>query len=441
MKVLNLRGRIRRRILIAMGAGSLAVVSTASGAPLDTNLVVNPSFEAVDTGTVVGGYNALLILDWEGGGAAYDSSQAYDNGGPLAGGGVKYFTPNAADNFEANPISQEIDLSTGETGTAIPTGLAQYDLSAYFSSYATDGDFGSVTVDFLDSADTILESALITDSDTTTWTQESTSGLIPIGTETAQISAFGTALEGGPDGYIDLVDFTVTGGALENFFRLDVNRINGQMAISAGTANMDINAYEITSALNSLNPSGWQAGNLEARGVDAVEDPGGATPGPGNDPGETWQVFDASDGRLTEAFLFGSSLFGGGSGRTESIGSGYDVGQDAQDVVFMVTTTDGNTVSAFVNYFESGVLLGDVNLDGDVNGLDVDPFVDVLLNGPFQAEADMNVDKVVNGLDVDPFVAAVVGGGAAAVPEPATFALLAVAVTFVGFGWVVRRQR
>ena len=48
------------------------------------------------------------------------------------------------------------------------------------------------------------------------------------------------------------------------------------------------------------------------------------------------------------------------------------------------------------------VLRGDVNGDGEVNGLDVDPFVDVLLNGPPSATADMNADGSVNGLDVDP---------------------------------------
>jgi hypothetical protein len=81
-------------------------------------------------------------------------------------------------------------------------------------------------------------------------------------------------------------------------------------------------------------------------------------------------------------------------------------------------------------------LLGDVNLDGEVNGLDVDPFVDVLLNGPYQAEADMNVDQVVNGLDVDPFVAAVVGGGGAqAVPEPSTLLLCLVALGVVALWW------
>ena len=79
-------------------------------------------------------------------------------------------------------------------------------------------------------------------------------------------------------------------------------------------------------------------------------------------------------------------------------------------------------------------LLGDVNMDSVVNGLDVDPFVAVLLNGPFQIEADMNQDGEVNGLDVDPFVAAVVGGGAAAVPKPSTLLLCLLALTVVG-GW------
>ena len=71
------------------------------------------------------------------------------------------------------------------------------------------------------------------------------------------------------------------------------------------------------------------------------------------------------------------------------------------------------------------VILGDVNGDGVVNGLDVQPFIDVLLPGDYQAEADMNEDLAVNGLDVDPFVAAVVGGGSQTVPEPSTFILAA----------------
>jgi hypothetical protein len=82
------------------------------------------------------------------------------------------------------------------------------------------------------------------------------------------------------------------------------------------------------------------------------------------------------------------------------------------------------------------IQLGDMNLDDDVNGLDVDPFVHALLSGPYQPEADMNDDQVVNGLDVDPFVAALVGGGTQQIPEPSTLLLSIVALSVVG-GWRV----
>jgi hypothetical protein len=85
------------------------------------------------------------------------------------------------------------------------------------------------------------------------------------------------------------------------------------------------------------------------------------------------------------------------------------------------------------------VMLGDVNLDGVVNGLDVDPFVGLVTGGVFQPEGDMNEDGVVNGLDVDPFVAAVVGGGGAqAVPEPSSWIMLIVGGLLLGCA--ARRQ-
>lgn len=56
------------------------------------------------------------------------------------------------------------------------------------------------------------------------------------------------------------------------------------------------------------------------------------------------------------------------------------------------------------------VLLGDVNGDGQVNLLDVAPFVELVSSGGFQAEADINGDGVVNLLDVGPFVALLTGG-------------------------------
>ncbi len=56
------------------------------------------------------------------------------------------------------------------------------------------------------------------------------------------------------------------------------------------------------------------------------------------------------------------------------------------------------------------ILLGDVNCDGQVNLLDVGPFVDLITSGAFLDKADINQDGSVNLLDVGPFVALLTGG-------------------------------
>ncbi len=78
-------------------------------------------------------------------------------------------------------------------------------------------------------------------------------------------------------------------------------------------------------------------------------------------------------------------------------------------------STSGNLAVGTIQYFrftvESGsVLKGDVNLDGVVDLLDVNPFVDLLTSSMFQAEADTNCDGAVNLLDVGPFVDFLTGG-------------------------------
>ena len=55
------------------------------------------------------------------------------------------------------------------------------------------------------------------------------------------------------------------------------------------------------------------------------------------------------------------------------------------------------------------VLSGDVNLDGVVNLLDVAPFIQLLTQGGFQAEADLNNDGAVDLLDVAPLVDLIAG--------------------------------
>ena len=65
-----------------------------------------------------------------------------------------------------------------------------------------------------------------------------------------------------------------------------------------------------------------------------------------------------------------------------------------------------NTTADFIRIVAQGpdVLLGDVNMDGTVNLLDVGPFVAALTSGTFILEADVNQDGNVDLLDVGPFV-------------------------------------
>ena len=51
------------------------------------------------------------------------------------------------------------------------------------------------------------------------------------------------------------------------------------------------------------------------------------------------------------------------------------------------------------------LLLGDVNLDGEVNFLDIAPFISILSANGFQAEADIDQSGGVNFLDIVPFIA------------------------------------
>ena len=69
-----------------------------------------------------------------------------------------------------------------------------------------------------------------------------------------------------------------------------------------------------------------------------------------------------------------------------------------------VVSLEGNVLA-----IEPIVLFGDINQDGAVNLLDVQPFVNLVSTGSFAPEADLNQDEAVNLLDVAPFVAVLSG--------------------------------
>lgn len=77
------------------------------------------------------------------------------------------------------------------------------------------------------------------------------------------------------------------------------------------------------------------------------------------------------------------------------------------EIDYFVSATDmaGNTGQGTeVTVTVRGLLLGDVNCDGNVNLLDVVPFVELLTNGQFSTKADIDQNGSVDLLDVAPFV-------------------------------------
>ena len=78
------------------------------------------------------------------------------------------------------------------------------------------------------------------------------------------------------------------------------------------------------------------------------------------------------------------------------------------------TTVDGGFTATTEVTVETSMpcdfALGDINRDGTINLLDVNPFIDLLGSSTFQCEGDTNGDGSINLLDVNPFID-LLGGG------------------------------
>ena len=94
----------------------------------------------------------------------------------------------------------------------------------------------------------------------------------------------------------------------------------------------------------------------------------------------------------------------------DTINNGTDAFAMSSDGSWAIfeATLNGGINGAFLIEIDN-VLLGDLNLDGIVDLLDVNPLIQVICCGSFQAEGDINCDGVVDLLDVDPFVQILTG--------------------------------
>jgi hypothetical protein len=363
---------IRRKLFAALVAGGTLSPAAVHAANLNTNLVVNPDFEMVNLG-VPGVNNGVGLVNWNAGtttGFAYNYGQAYDLGGPLAGGGTYYFTSNQSggtgtDVTIPGAVMQSIDVSAGDTSTAIASGSAGFNLSAFFTSYMTNGDIGNVHLRFVNSSNASLGTFLLSDPNPTGgWKQASGTSGIPIGTARVQVSLYGTGISGGPDGYIDNIDFQVV--ATQPALSITVNRTTGAITLNNQTGSgKNISSYSITSAFEGLAPANWQsiADNFDS-----------GNPGPNQvDPTHPWTelTVPAAHGDLSEGDLAtgdGASL---ANGRMVPIGlAGAWIRTFREDLVFSYVS-NGAVVEGLVNYVAgSAAIEGDLNFDGALSSAD-----------------------------------------------------------------------
>lgn len=87
---------------------------------------------------------------------------------------------------------------------------------------------------------------------------------------------------------------------------------------------------------------------------------------------------------------------------------------DFNSIMLSGSSAAGGTVGVYssltlTQMTSTVVLLGDVNLDGAVDFLDITPFIAVLSNGGNQAEADVDESGMVDFLDIVPFIAILSG--------------------------------
>jgi hypothetical protein len=382
MKVTDLR----RKLKAALIAGGMLAPGTANAANLNTNLLANPGFETVtDTGTL-GAYNAPLISGWtpsapdkEGFAYSHNGSLSngnvvpnYANGDPLASGGNWYFSPNAGPAGAVingpGQLFQDIDVSTGPSGGLIAEGNAAYKIGAFFNNFETQGDFGHLHLDFRNNAGTSIgmaEVAGVPPFDE--WEQNFRGGPIPVGTHTVRVSIFGTTpVGGGPDGYMDDVDFQVTNEVTQPVLQINVNRDTGAITLVNQTGGpASFKSYSITSPYGALEPASW---------LSIAENYDSGSPGPNQvDPAHNWNELTdpTANGDLSEADLQAAAGTTIAHTRTINLGNSW-IRTPTEDLAFQYISGT-QVVSGIVNYTGhsgSAFANGDFNRDSAVNSAD-----------------------------------------------------------------------
>jgi hypothetical protein len=213
----------------------LAFVGTADA----TELIVDGSFENASGSSnplvKVGGVaNPGVGQGWSTF-STYLYSTQYTLPGP-ANSGAGFLRPYPSGTYGITQSSTEahqtVSLTAGTTLTPakIDAGQGTYTMSAWFSSYLTQGDFSDLTLEFLNDADQVVGEPVALGgsdfivaiptganskyNDAKEWALDSRAGTIPAGARKARVLIVATSVGGAPDGYVDVVSLDVADASL-----------------------------------------------------------------------------------------------------------------------------------------------------------------------------------------------------------------------------------
>lgn len=205
--------KLSKQALIAAAVTGV-LPGVASAATLGQNLVLNPSFESI------GADPGNPAADWGGNLSTYAYSLNYTGPAP-AGAGARYWFGGGAD-----PLASQVFDLAGNI-TAIDGGRIGYNLSAFFSTYLDQKDYGTIRLLFLDSSGSTIGLASIGGAtfvgnlplvdngvypNAHSWGQDASAGLVPIGTRSVRMELDGDkdpTVGSTCDSYIDLVNFQI----------------------------------------------------------------------------------------------------------------------------------------------------------------------------------------------------------------------------------------
>jgi hypothetical protein len=220
---------------LAVLTGGLAFVGAAEA----TELIIDGSFESTSPSSNPNVKVAGVANPGIGGGWSYFSTYLYSTlytlPGPT-GAGAQYLRPYPSGTYgitqSSQTVTQLVSLTAATTLTPakIDGGQGRFTMSAWFSSYLTQGDYSEVTLQFLDQTANAVGSPVILGGasfitnlptganskypNAKQWGQDSKAGTIPTGARTARVTVAATSISGAPDGYVDLVSLDVVDTSL-----------------------------------------------------------------------------------------------------------------------------------------------------------------------------------------------------------------------------------